>query len=104
MLVVITASCNNKNINDLKLHSDKLEDVKEKFGQADSIAKVSLFGNTSELWVYKEDSISLVFVNDILTKIRTPESERLEYFKIEKEAKAKMDSLFSVASKELKAP
>ncbi len=100
-IAIALISCGKRDVSDLKLHSDKLDDVKEKFGKADSIAKIAFFGNTAELWYYKKDSIALVFANDILAEIRTPETERAVYKKIEDESKAKMDSLFKVASEEL---
>jgi hypothetical protein len=103
-IVIATVACNNnRNVSELRLNSDKIDDVKSKFGQADSIAKVVLFGNTAELWYYKKDSIACIFTNDILVKIRTPESNRAEYKKMEEEEKAKMDSIFNEASKSIDA-
>lgn len=100
------AACNSKrNIEDLKLHADKVDDVKAKWGQADSIAIAKFMGLSAERWFYKKDSVVLLFKDDLLVEISTPESEarKLLQWKIEMEeqSKAKMDSLYNAASKEL---
>ena len=103
--LAFTACSNKKNVGDLKLHADKIDDVKDKWGQADSIAIAKFFGISAEIWFYKKDSVALLFKDDLLVEIRTPQSEekKLQEWKsnAEEQAKAKMDSLFNAASKEL---
>ncbi|MCK6650555.1 MAG: hypothetical protein L6Q66_12930 [Bacteroidia bacterium] len=99
--VVLFVACSNKrDVSELRLNSDKTEEVKEKFGQADSIAKAAFLGMSSELWVYKQDSISLIFVNDILTEIHTAETQREMKRKIEADAQRLADSLLEEVNRE----
>jgi len=52
------------------MNVDKPADVEAKFGKPDSIARHSVLGMTAEFWAYKNDSICLLFENDILTTAR----------------------------------
>jgi len=94
--VVLFVACGNKrDVSELRLNSDKTEDVKEKFGQADSIAKNVFLGMSSELWFYKNDSVFLIFSNDVLTEIQTAETIKTMRAQMEEDAQRLADSLLN---------
>lgn len=66
--ISLVACSKSRSLSDLKMNVDKPADVEAKFGKPDSIARHSVFGITAEFWAYKQDSICLLFRNDILSE------------------------------------
>ncbi|HXU28141.1 MAG TPA: hypothetical protein VN698_13000 [Bacteroidia bacterium] len=88
--VLILSACGHKNsITDLKLNADRPADVESKFGKPDSVDRKVFLGISAEYWLYKKDSIALLFRNDIL-------ADAAYLRDIEAIKKHRVDSLFEI--------
>lgn len=106
LATLLIVACGRNKIADLKMNVDKPIDVESKFGKPDSIVRKVFMGISAEFWAYHNDSICLLFHNDILVKAQphcyngfVPSQEEKEI--IEAQAKHYADSISEVVLKEM---